>query len=97
MRTVENPTEFRSNVCLKLSLLLDNGLSEQSMENMEKSIYNFCIKDAGERNIVKKWDNPFFVQLYLDRLRSIYINIKQSANPRNAVTISCKLGRQMNR
>ena len=79
-RTIENPTEFRSNVCLKLSLLLDNGLSEQSMENMEKSIYNFCIKDAGERNIVKKWDNPFFVQLYLDRLRSIYINIKQSAD-----------------
>ena len=78
MRTVDNPEEFRRNVCKKLSLLLENGLSEQSVENMEKSIFNYCIKDAGERNIVKKWDNPFFVQIYLDRLRSIYINIKKS-------------------
>lgn len=78
MRTVDNPEEFRRNICKKLLLLLENGLSEQSVENMEKSIFNYCIKDAGERNIVKKWDNPFFVQIYLDRLRSIYINIKKS-------------------
>ena len=79
MRTVENPEAFRSNVCKKLSILLDEGLSAQSIENMEKSIYNYCVRDAGARNIVKKWDNPFFVQLYLDKLRSIYINIKQSS------------------
>ena len=79
MRTVENPEEFRTNVCKKLSILLDEGLSAQSIENMEKSIYNYCVRDAGARNIVKKWDNPFFVQLYLDKLRSIYINIKQSS------------------
>ena len=79
MRTVENPEEFRSNVCDKLLVLLEDKLSVQSVENMEKSIYNYCIRDAGERNIVKKWDNPFFVQIYLDRLRSIYINIRQSA------------------
>jgi DNA-directed RNA polymerase subunit M/transcription elongation factor TFIIS len=78
MRSIDNPQEFRSNICAKLRILLDGGLSEQSVENMEKSIYNYCIKDAGARNIVKKWDNPFFVQLYLDRLRSIYLNIKQS-------------------
>ena len=79
MRTVENPEVFRTNVCKKLSILLDEGLSAQSIENMEKSIYNYCVRDAGARNIVKKWDTPFFVQLYLDKLRSIYINIKQSS------------------
>ena len=78
MRTIEHPDEFRENVRAKLSDLLDNKLSKQSIENMEKSICNHCIKDAGERTIVKKWDNPFFTQIYLDRLRSIYINIKQS-------------------
>jgi transcription elongation factor S-II len=78
MRSIDNPTEFRSNICAKLRTLLEDGLSVQSVENMEKSIYNYCIKDAGSRNIVKKWDNPFFVQIYLDRLRSIYLNIKQS-------------------
>jgi hypothetical protein len=25
---------------------------------------------------VKKWDNPYFVQIYVDRLRSIYFNLK---------------------
>ena len=79
MRTIANPTEFREKVCTKLGELLENKLSAQSVENMEKSIYNYCVKDAGERTIVKKWDNPFFVQLYLDRLRSIYLNIKQSS------------------
>ena len=78
MRTIKNPAEFRENVCIKLGQLLDNKLSAQSIENMEKSICNYCIKNAGERTIVKKWDNPFFVQIYLDRLRSIYLNIKQS-------------------
>jgi transcription elongation factor S-II len=78
MRTINNPPEFRQKVCTKLGELLENKLSATTIENMEKSIYNYCIKDAGARDIVKKWDNPFFVQLYLDRLRSIYLNIKQS-------------------
>ncbi len=77
MRTITNPAEFRQNICIKLQELCP-PLSGTNIQNMEKSIYNYCLKDAGERNIVKKWDNPIFVQLYLDRLRSIYVNLKQS-------------------
>jgi len=44
--------------------------------NLEKGIYNFAIKEANSRKIVKKWENTHFVQLYLDRLRTIYINLK---------------------
>jgi DNA-directed RNA polymerase subunit M/transcription elongation factor TFIIS len=76
MRTIENPTEFRQNVCAQLIKICP--LTEQNIVNMEKGIYNYCIKYAGEHNIVKKWDNPFFVQLYTDRLRSIYINLVKS-------------------
>ena len=78
MRTITNPVEFREKVCQKLQDLCP-PLTPNAIQNMEKSIYNYCLKDAGERNIVKKWDNPFFVQLYIDRLRSIYVNLKQSA------------------
>lgn len=78
MRTVNNPVEFREKVCLQLYELFLLNLSTNSIENIEKSIYNYCIEVAGDRNIVKKWDNPFFVQLYTDRLRSIYINFKKS-------------------
>ena len=77
MRTVLNPEEFRQNVCAKLQELCP-PLNTNHIQNMEKSIYNHCLKEAGERDIVKKWDNPFFVQLYIDRLRSIYINLKES-------------------
>ena len=76
MRTIDNPLKFRENVCDMLIKVCP--LTKQNIINMEKSIYNYCIKDAGERNIVKKWDNPFFVQLYTDRLRSIYINLVKS-------------------
>lgn len=75
MRTINNPTEFRQKVSEKLHKVFDNDLSVNSANNIEKSIYNYCIKVASDRNIVKKWDNQFFVHLYLDRLRSIYFNI----------------------
>ena len=44
--------------------------------NIEKGVFNYSLKEASSKKIIKKWDNPRFVQLYLDRLRSIYINLK---------------------
>tara|TARA_A100001015_G_C14364720_1_gene471941 strand:- start:71 stop:517 length:447 start_codon:yes stop_codon:yes gene_type:complete len=43
--------------------------------NIEKGIYNYSIKEATIRTVVKKWENPYFVQLYVDRLRSVYLNL----------------------
>ena len=77
MRTIANPVEFREKICQKLQQLCPL-LTATNVQNMEKSIYNACLKDAGARTIVKKWDNPSFVQLYLDRLRSIYVNLQES-------------------
>jgi transcription elongation factor S-II len=77
MHTIKNPTEFRQNIGQQL-LKLCPSFSQRMAENMERSIYNYSLKDAGERNIVKKWDNTSFVQLYLDRLRAFYLNVKGS-------------------
>ena len=44
--------------------------------NLEKGVFNYAIKEAGRKKIVKKWENPHFVCLYKDRLRSIYMNLK---------------------
>jgi len=44
--------------------------------NLEKGIYNYTIAEATRRNVIKKWDNQVFVQIYLDRLRSLYLNLK---------------------
>jgi DNA-directed RNA polymerase subunit M/transcription elongation factor TFIIS len=45
--------------------------------NIEKGIFNWTIQHATKNNIVKKWSNPFFITLYIDRLRSVYINLKK--------------------
>jgi len=76
MRTIKNPQEFRANVNIQLKKLLPD---ENICKNLEKGIYNYCIKAATERQIVKKWDNVYFTHLYVDRLRTIYCNLKQPA------------------
>ena len=73
MRHIDNPEEFRLKIRNELSKIIDD---EKISSNMEKGIYNNCIHVAGERNIVKKWDNIYFSHIYLDRLRSVYSNLR---------------------
>jgi transcription elongation factor S-II len=73
MTIIKNPTEFRENIRTKLLVIIgDSTIST----NLEKGIYNYAIKEATNQKIVKKWENLHFSQLYIDRLRSIYINLK---------------------
>jgi len=74
-RKIANPEQFRSNIRGKLNLILEN---EKNSSNLEKGIFNYALKEATNRKVVKKWDNQYFVQIYLDRLRSIYINLKNT-------------------
>ena len=58
--------------------------------NLEKGIYNFTIKDATIRNVIKKWENTKFCQIYMDRLRSIYLNLKKTEFLRRIQTMEIK-------
>ena len=73
MYKITNPETFRKNISTKLEPIFGD---ETTSINLEKGIYNYSIKEANSRKIIKKWENPFFVQLYLDRLRSVYCNLK---------------------
>jgi len=55
-----------------LTIIGDDNLSI----NLEKGVFNYAIKEANSKKIIKKWENPYFVQLYLDRLRSLFLNLK---------------------
>ena len=44
--------------------------------NLEKSVFNYAIQEAKRRKIIKKWENPLFFQLYMDRLRTIFSNLR---------------------
>jgi transcription elongation factor S-II len=76
MSTIKDSDTFRSNISKRLACILEN---EKHSANLEKGIFNYAIKEASIRKVVKKWDNPYFVQIYKDRLRTIYLNLKNNA------------------
>lgn len=73
IRSIENPDQFRINIRKKLGELFEK---EKDAINLEKGVHNWALKEATNKKVVKKWDNPFFVKIYLDHLRSIYTNLK---------------------
>lgn len=69
---INNPDQFRINIRSKLCKILKN---DKYAVNLEKGVYNFALKEAASRKVVKKWDNHHFVQIYIDHMRSIYTNL----------------------
>lgn len=55
-------------------------------ENIEKGIFNYAIKEATIRQIIKKWHNPLFCEIYSARLRTVLINLKQNTEMRNQLS-----------
>lgn len=72
MHTIPTPKKFRKNIRTRLNRFFNN---ESHARNLEKGIYNWSLHEATQRKIVKKWTNQYFVQIYLDHLRSIYVNL----------------------
>ena len=70
---ISNPTVFRQNVRAKLNKIIRK---KKISLNLEKGIYNYAIQEAVRKNLVKKWDNPYFVLLYIDKLKTVVYNIK---------------------
>jgi transcription elongation factor S-II len=74
---IENPDQFRENIRVKLTGVI--SMDHHVATNLEKGIYNYAIQESNFKKIVKKWENPAFSQLYLDRLKTVYVNLKNSA------------------
>ena len=77
---IEKPTEFREKLRLRINNFIEN---ENLSVNLEKAVFNYSIKESKDRKIVRKWDNRHFVQIYLDRFRSIYNNISPKSSTFN--------------
>ena len=71
---IQHPAEFRLKVREQLYVRLQ---TKQGSKNLEKGIYNYSLKEAERRKVVKKWDNPPFIQLYINHLRSILMNLTE--------------------
>jgi transcription elongation factor S-II len=75
METIKSPETFRENIRKKLNTILNSNDPTITI-NLEKGIFNYAIKEASNRKIVKKWENRAFAQIYIDKLRTIYMNLK---------------------
>jgi len=85
MRTIQEPDKFRTNIRTELDKLIDD---EKITRNLEKGILNYSISVAKEKNIVRKWDNNYFVVLYIERLRTIMHNLKHNTELMNILMSS---------
>ena len=76
-RIAEDPAKFRAS--MREAFLRKYELTEKQSTNLEIGAYNFALKEADNRKIIKKWENRNFCQIYLDRLRSLYRNLPELA------------------
>ena len=67
------PDKFRFNVKNIINKFLNN---DKYSTNIEKGIYNFTIKKSDSLNVVKKWENTYFLKIYINKFRSVYFNLK---------------------
>jgi DNA-directed RNA polymerase subunit M/transcription elongation factor TFIIS len=72
---IHEPTQFRKNVVDRINNYVKNY---KKSNNIERSIYNFTIKDSTQKKIVKKWDNPCFVMIYCDKLKTVLVNFNKN-------------------
>lgn len=91
-RVINNPEQFRSKISENLSdifknsdiykevinrkKILDDSIIVDISSNIEKGIYNWTIRQSKDKYIVRKWDNKYFVTIYLNQLKSVIENIK---------------------
>ena len=70
---IKSPEQFRKNIVKKFNHLLDDV---NKCINIEKGIYNSCIKEGKARKIINKWENKQFETLYVSKLWSVLTNLK---------------------
>jgi DNA-directed RNA polymerase subunit M/transcription elongation factor TFIIS len=72
MPIVTNPDKMRQKIVDKLNETIQDTIKS---ENVEIGIYNYTIQYATEHNIIKKWTNKYFVEIYLSKVKTIFANI----------------------
>jgi len=72
MRSVKNPEEFQQNIIKMLS----KKITHKKSVLIEKGIFEYAESTADNLHIVKSWENQYFVTIYIDRVKTIYINLQ---------------------
>ena len=73
MIKVDDPETFRSKIIENLNAIIKN---EKISINVEKSVFNSSLDHAKTQKVIKKWDNKYFVDIYVLILKKVFINLK---------------------
>jgi len=73
---------------LKISLVGTNKLlSEDHVIDMEKGVFNYTLERASVHNIPKSWSDKRFTNTYVNRARSVFLNITDTSYLNNKYLI----------
>jgi len=72
---VTDPVTLRKRIAGRFNAII---LNEKVSENVEIGVYNYSVRFAKERNIVKKWTNKLFVEIYLSKVKMLLANMTHS-------------------
>jgi DNA-directed RNA polymerase subunit M/transcription elongation factor TFIIS len=95
--TILNPDTFRTNVQKHIYSIFEKNTKSQNIplltylsKNIEIGVFNFTIKESVIKKTIKKWENPIFVHIYMDKLRSVNINIKETIIINNLIMMKIR-------
>ena len=73
---IKNPATFRQGMRNKFAekFCAPNGIDANFAINLEIGAFNFAIQESNKLKLIKKWDNPAFVTLYINRNSSVLLN-----------------------
>ena len=81
---INNPVDFRNNIRKKLNKII----KKKSISlNLEKGIYNYTIQTAKQKKLIRNWTNQTFVMIYLDKLKSVMLNLNSKSTVENTTLL----------
>lgn len=75
------PSDYQINILQKLKNIIKDN--EELCQTIESCIYQNCVKLSEKYRIDPKWDNSRFVKLYLERSKSIILNLDPESYIKN--------------
>lgn len=77
--------EIRKNNITILNKIVNNF---NKTKIIEESIFRFTCEKSNLRKVIKKWENPIFKKIYINKSRSIYMNLNKDSCIKNKSLIT---------
>lgn len=80
LKNLNELNEFRNKNVNIFNNLLNNIILSR---NIEYSCYNYSIDNSIAKSIIPSWENPFFINIYLNKSKNLYLNLDKSSYIKN--------------